>query len=125
MKTRRMINNDYSFGSGPLDLITGRQAILQTCKTRLSQIAGEWFLNYTDGVRWGDILGHSIDTGQLIRVVKNKIESVEGVKSVTRLEAHAEGRSAFILATIETADGQITLNESINVMEALHDKADK
>lgn len=122
MKTRRLTNNDYSFGNGRADIISGKEAILQTCKTRIMQLKGEWFLDVRDGVRWGDVLGHKQDTGSLNSLIKRTLLSVEGVTEVIDVDAYVLGRSVSVIAKLRTKEGELPLSQSFNALEMLYDK---
>lgn len=122
MKTRRLVNNDYSFGNSRADIISGKEAILQTCKTRIMQLKGEWFLDARDGVRWGDVLGHKQDTGSLNSLIKRTLLSVEGVTEVIDVDAYVLGRSVSVIAKLRTKEGELPFSQSFNALEMLYDK---
>lgn len=119
MTVRRLINNDYSFGGGQADLIDGIDACLQQCKTTLMQLKGEWFLDYRDGIAWGDILGHKPDSEALSSLVKNSLLKVDGVNKVTTITIERDDRYAYVIATIETDFGKANFNQSFNIMELI------
>lgn len=123
MSTRRLIDNDYSFGNGQADIITGLEECLQKCKTTLMQLRGEWFLDGRDGVPWGDVLGQSTDEQALTDTVKRTLLAVDGVTSVTSLIINTTDRAAFVIAKLGTVFGQADFTQSLNVLEQMADDA--
>lgn len=126
MQVRRLVNNDYSFGNNKADFAYDLEACLQSCKTKLSQLKGEWFLDYRDGTAWGDVLGHTINEAEVAAVVRNTLAKVTGVKNVSAVDVSIDDRYAYIIAKIETDFGQARINQSLNILEILaNDKANK
>ena len=121
MSTRRLINNDYSFGNGQADIITGLEECLQKCKTTLMQLRGEWFLDSRDGVPWGDVLGQRTDEQALTDTVKRTLLAVDGITSVTSLIVNTTERTAFVIAKLHTDFGQADFTQSLNVLEQMAD----
>lgn len=121
MQVRRLVNNDYSFGSGQADIIDGLDACIQTCKTRLMQLQGEWFLNYRDGVAWGQVLGYKPSPLQIADLIKRVLVSVDGVKAVSRIDVDIDGRYAYIIANLITDFGEVDFNQSLNILELIAD----
>lgn len=126
MSVRRLVNNDYSFGNSQLDIISGIDECLQTCKTTLMQIAGEWFLDYRDGVEWGEVLAKKTDIKAIAELVKSTLLSVNGVTNADDIVIDIDSRQAYIIAKISTDFGTIEFNQSFNVLEMLaNDKINK
>lgn len=123
MSVRRLINNDYSYGHSKNDLIDGLSESLQSCKTKLMQLRGEWFLDSRDGISWGDILGHSFDPAFLDKIVKDALLTATNVISIKSLAVIKEDRSLLISAIIKTKDGSINFTESLNALEILANDA--
>jgi hypothetical protein len=119
MSTRRLINNDYSFGNSQADIIIDLDECLQKCKTKLSQLKGEWFLDSRDGVAWGDVLAQRTNTQALTELVKKTLRGIDGIKSVNSLSVNLDDRQAFIIATLTTDFGRTDFNQSLNVLELL------
>lgn len=119
MSTRRLINNDYSFGNGQADIITGLGECLQKCQTTLTQLKGEWFLDSRDGVAWGDVLGQRTDEQALAELIKKTLLTVSGVNAVTAFSVSIDDRRAYIVVSIATDFGELNLNQSLNVLELL------
>lgn len=119
MKTRRLIDNDYSFGNGRADILEGAAAILQTCQVKLMQLAGEWFLDARDGVDWGSVLGHKPDIGVLTSLIKRTLISIDGVEEVKTLDVTIDDRNVYIVSKIKTKTADIQFNKSLNALEIL------
>ena len=123
MSTRRLINNDYSFGNGQADFITGLDECLQTCRTTLMQLKGEWFLDGRDGVAWGDVLAQRTNEQGLAELIKKTLLTVSGVNAVTAFSVSIDDRHAYIVASIATDFGELNLNQSLNILELLANDA--
>lgn len=119
MSTRRLINNDYSFGNSQADMITGLDECLQKCKTTWMQLRGEWFLDSRDGTPWGDVLGQKTDTQALIELVKRTLIKVDGVISIDEVDVTIDDRRAYIFALLNTNYGQLNFSQSFNALELL------
>lgn len=123
MTVRRLIDNDYSFGSGQLDIISGKDELLQKCKTTMMQIKGEWFLNYSDGVAWGDVLSHKTNVNGLASLIRKTISKLKGVSSIESIDIDIENRYAYIFIKINTDFGLVDLRQSLNVLELIANDA--
>lgn len=123
MSTRRLINNDYSFGNGQADIITGLDECLQKCKTTLMQLRGEWFLDSRDGVPWGDVLGQRTDTQLLTETIKKALMALECVTSVSAISVDMGERQAVVMANVQTVYGNINLTQSLNILELIDNDA--
>lgn len=121
MQVRRLVNNDYSFGSSRADILEGLDACVQSCKTNLMQLQGEWFLNYRDGVAWGNVLGHKPSSARVAELIKQVLIKVDGVKSVDRIDVDIDGRYAYVIARINTSFGEVDFNQSLNILELIAD----
>lgn len=119
MSVRRLINNDYSFGYGQNDIISGIEACLQKCRTKLMQLAGEWFLDYRDGVRWGDVIGKKTNTNNLSDFISEALLSVDGVIEIISINIDMDVRDAYIISKIKTDFGDVDFNQSFNILEVL------
>lgn len=119
MTVRRLVNNDYSFGNGEADIISGLPEIMQNCKTTLMQLRGEWFLNGLDGVDWGSVLAQKQDIPALSAMIKGALLSVRGVQSVSAIDVSIEDRNAHVSALITTEYGQSNFTQSFNGLELL------
>lgn len=123
MSTRRLINNDYSFGNSQADMITGLDECLQKCKTILMQLRGEWFLDSRDGVPWGDALGQRTDTQLLTETIKKTLLGIDTVTSVDAISVDMGERQALVIANINTVYGNINLTQSLNILELIENDA--
>lgn len=119
MTVRRLIDNDYSFGNGQLDIISGKDELLQKCKTTLMQIRGEWFLDYRDGVAWGDILSHKTNVTGLASLIRKTILRLKGVTDIPDINVDIDDRYAYVTVKINTDFGLVDLRQSLNVLELI------
>lgn len=119
MTVRRLIDNDYSFGNGQLDIISGKDELLQKCKTTLMQIRGEWFLDYRDGVAWGDILSHKTNVNGLASLIRKTILRLKGVTDIPDINVDIDDRHAYVTVKINTDFGLVDLRQSLNVLELI------
>lgn len=126
MSVRQIVDGDYSFGRSKLNIIDNKEACFQTCKTRLMQLRGEWFLNYQDGISWGDVIGHKPNPVILSDLVKRELLAVNGVIKVESIDVDIDDRHVYIIAKLKTNFGVIDFNQSMNAMELLaNDKTNK
>lgn len=119
MTVRRLVNNDYGFGNGQSDFISGLDECLQKCRTTLMQLRGEWFLDARDGVTWGDVLAHKTDTQTMADLVKRALLTVNGVTTVKSITVDVDGRHAYIIASLVTDYGSTNFNQSFNALELI------
>ena len=114
---RRLVDDDYSLGQGRANLATGLESVLQRCKTRLMQFAGEWFLDANAGTAWARVLGQRYSQPDIERLVRDRLKTTDGVLAVTALivSFDRQARLAAIDATLTTADGTATLSQSISL----------
>lgn len=119
MKTRRLIESDYSFGNSQTDFIEGLEALKQSCLTRLRQFKGEWFLNEEDGTDWDSVLANRYQQNALINLIKQKLLTVLGVNSIPVLNVEFDNQSRYanIEATINTIYGEFNLSESLGLFQ--------
>lgn len=123
MTVRRLVNNDYRFGHGEADIISGLPEIMQNCKTTLMQLQGEWFLDGRDGVDWGSVLAHKQDLPALSAIIIKALMGVTGVLKVSDISVSMTGRDAYVSAVITTPQGQSNINQSFNSLELLRNDA--
>ena len=115
--TRRIVDNDYSFGQGRRNLAANVEAVLQRCKSKLLQYQGEWFLNQNDGTAWQTILGQSRDDSQLKRMIRSKIRSIEDVIDIQNLQVYFDSmtRQASIYSELNTRFGLVAFDQNIDL----------
>lgn len=126
MTVRRLIDNDYSFGNSQLDIISGKDELLQTCKTTLMQVRGEWFLDYRDGVAWGGVLSHKTNTTALASLIRTALIRIKGVTDIGFVDIDIYDRHAYVTVKINTDFGLMDFRQSLNVLELMeNDKITK
>jgi len=97
---------DYSFGQGNANfLINSPAAVAQAVKTRLLLMAGEWFLDNTDGTPYStEILG----TGTALlfdQAIRERILDTQGVTGIVLYASQVLNRKLSVQATISTIYG--------------------
>lgn len=111
MRYRRLnANGDYVFGSGQSDFYTNvPEAPAQAVLTRLRLNLGEWFLDTTDGTPWQtQVLGaNTVATRDA--VIKSRILSTPGVKSILAYSSSFDGntRQFLVYVRLDTIYGAI------------------
>ena len=83
------------------------------------QIKGEWFLNYQDGVAWGDVLSNKTNVNVLASLIRKTISRLKGVSSIESIDIDIENRYAYIFVRINTDFGFVNLRQSLNVLELI------
>jgi len=79
-------NDDWRFGKGKANYLTGRKAIAQNVRTRLRSFANDWYLDVEEGIPWIQLLGNPGTERRILRSVERTVLQTEGVLQVTRLE---------------------------------------
>lgn len=116
MSVRILIENDYAFGSGRDNIISGYDECLQKCQTSLMQLYGEWFLDYRDGTDWGSVLSNADDVADM---AKASLLKISGVISIRDISAIVENREVYLIVNIETNFGIINFNREFNALELM------
>lgn len=78
-------DNDWLFGKGRNDYVTGNDAIAQNIQTRLQSFLGDCFFDAGAGVDWFNLLGSKNEQG-LILAVKTIILNTELVTGLIELQ---------------------------------------
>jgi hypothetical protein len=108
---------DLALVAGDLVLVSGREAIAQSCRMRLRFFAGEWFADLDAGVPYfGAVLVKNPNPDQLRGIFRDVILGTDGVTDVPELGLVYDGtaRSLSITFTASTDLGQLgPLNVSI------------
>lgn len=117
MQYRRLDENgDYSFGRGSQDFNSGTLAVAQAIKTRLLLLRGEWWEDTEEGLPlFQNILSQSGSPENLQSVdllIKDRISSTSGVKSILNYVRTFEDRTLSISCTVETIYGDATIEET-------------
>lgn len=84
----RSINseNDWTFGKGRANYLTGSSGIAQNVKTRLRSFRNDWFLDMGAGIDWLTLLGNPGTERRILRAVERAILQTEGVVRLTKLQ---------------------------------------
>lgn len=117
MKYRRLDPaGDCTLGHNAADyLIDSPECVAQAVVTRLRLLAGEWFLDLTEGVPYqGRVLGKHTP-GSYNPLIRARILGTEGVTEITFYEAiyNSETRHLTVNATIATVYGNATIKEML------------
>ncbi len=107
---------DYQMGHGAADYhVNTPEGVAQAVKTRLALLAGEWFLDLTEGTPyathvWGK---HTRDTYDPI--LRRRILRTEGVSELVSYEStfDPQTRKITVFAEISTVYGPTPVNISI------------
>jgi hypothetical protein len=107
---------DYRFGHGKQDFLVDSPAtVAQAIQTGLLLFQGEWFLDIEAGMPWGtQVLGYGTqplyDT-----VIKSKILSITGVKSIITYSSSLSRakRALTVSVTVDTAFGITSVTTTI------------
>jgi hypothetical protein len=98
--------NDWTFGKGLNNYLTGELALYQSVKTRLLSWKDDCFFSLQDGVDYRSLL----DKGQgnnLIQALKICILSTEGVSKINTIEGTlGSDRVLSVAANIDTIYGK-------------------
>lgn len=87
---------------------TGKAAIAQTIRTRLSLWLGEYFRNINDGTPWiQEILGKQFSEQTRESAIKRRIEGTVGVQEITQFDADFDltTRAYIVTCSVITNDG--------------------
>ena len=105
-------NGDYAFGRGGQFLVDSPEVVAQAIKTRLLLMAGEWFLDETEGTPYAtQILGNNTQ-GTRDQAIKERILDTPGVDELTSYQSSVTNRKLTIAARVATIYGvaSITIN---------------
>lgn len=107
-------NNDYSFGRGKQDFISDTKAVVQSIKTRLLLLLGEWWEDQSDGTPFFEsILGLSGTPDNLNAVdliVQDRIITTENVLEIVNFSSSYENREYHMNCTVNTRFGTVEVN---------------
>ena len=68
---------------------------------------------------WGSVLGQRTDVKGLSGIIKDKLLTVNGVRSVDDITVDIVDRTAYVFAGLTTDFGYTNFNQSLNVLEVL------
>lgn len=109
-------NGDMQFGGGAGQwMVNSPEAVAQAVKTRLLLMAGEWFLDVTEGTPYStEILGeHTATTYDW--AIRNRIALTPGVSEIQSYASQLDSdtRALSVQATISTIYGTATIAVSL------------
>lgn len=118
MRYRKLSDTgDYVFGQGASEfLVDIPQAVAQAVRTRLLLSQGEWFLDLEDGTPYSLILGAGTQN-TYDDAIQARILETQGVDSIDDYASAVDPstRKLSVACIIDTAFGQVTLQETIKV----------
>lgn len=108
MRTRKLTNNDYTFGNGQLDyFINTPEAVGQVVETSLLLFLGDWYLNSDLGMPWFEsVLGKHSKT-EADNAIEDYVLEVQGVLDIAEYESIIDpiSRKFTVTMTIDTVYG--------------------
>lgn len=107
-------NLDMTFGKGEANfLIDSRAAVAQNILTRLKLIAGEWFLDTTEGTPYGtEILGN-VPQVEADAAIRSRILGTVGVTEITDYSSALAARKLTVTANVDTVYGSVTVETTL------------
>lgn len=104
---------DYSFGQGLNDFyIDNVNAIAQSIKTRLLLMAGEWFLDFTEGTPYStQILGKNKQP-TYDHAIRQRILGTQGVTEIQEYSSSVENRNLTVTAKVNTIYGPVIIEQA-------------
>jgi hypothetical protein len=108
------LNDDWVFGKGKSDYLTGDDAIAFDIQTKLRTFKTECFFDQQLGVAWFDLLGQK-DQNLLLLNIKSVILSVDGVMNVTNIVFNLDNvtRNFLVQWWVSTINSQGISGETI------------
>ena len=114
MKYRKLVDGDYSFGSGNNDFVYDNAAMVQAIKTSLLLLKGEWWEDIEKGLPlFESILGQP-GTPENLRaidlIIQDNIASVNGVLNIKDYTGtYTASREYMIECKVDTIYGEAYL----------------
>jgi len=116
MRTRSIdSSDDWTFGKGKANYITGTAAIAQNVKTRLRSFKNDWYLDTENGIDWLELLGNLNTRKRIIRAIERTILLTEGVVSVSKIEILSVNQNRKATFDIDYTDVYGQQTETINL----------
>lgn len=111
MRVRKLINGDWTFGSGKANYITGDEAITQNVITRLKSLKNDFFLDVDSNIDWFGILSEINNKQTILNEIYRVVSATDGVVEINSIDILAvDKRDATMVvnfATINTSRIQI------------------
>lgn len=113
MRYRKLTpDGDYSFGRGRADFLANSpEAVAQAVRTRLQLLAGEWFLDQTEGLPAALLLGAGAGAPYDM-AIRERILETQGVAEIAAYSSNIDSdRRLSIAVTIDTDYGQAAISQ--------------
>lgn len=107
---------DYSFGQGPSQiLVNSPETVAQAVGTRLALLAGEWFLDQTDGLPFYTQVAGTDTQGIYDNAIRTRILGTPGVTSIDQYASSLDPttRALTVAASISTIYGPAAVQKAI------------
>lgn len=109
MESLKLTNlRDIEMRNGDIQLIDGKDEIIQTFSTLFKTAKNEWFLNTDLGFDYSLILGVKwIDEEELIEGINDVINQMEEIDEIIsiNIDHDRENRRAYVTIDLSTIDG--------------------
>lgn len=107
-------DGDYVLGGTAAFLVDSPEVVAQAVGTRLRLIQGEWFLDTTAGMPWGQVLGKNTK-GTADSAIRQCILGTQGVVEITEYSSSLDedARALTVVATITTIYGTTTVQVTL------------
>jgi len=108
-------NNDWNFGKGKSDYLSGVNAVAQNLQTRLQCFLGDCFFDLTAGIDWWNLLGskRELDLRLAIASIILNTEDVNGLIELTPVKNDL--RNVTFQYTVTTVYGNMTDTTTVEV----------
>jgi hypothetical protein len=107
---------DLAFENNNWVMADGVDEIKQICKCNLQSVAGEWFLDTTQGLPYfEEIFEKQSDVQRVNSIFINELKKVPGIISIIRFETTLDSVTRELTVNFEarTASGILTFNEQL------------
>ena len=114
MRYRQLtVTGDYSVSPNANWLVNSPACVAQAILTRLNLLAGQWFLDITEGLDTTKILGVRTQSTRDIEV-KQRILGTPGVQEILQYSSVVDSQRGFTVnAVVDTIYGQTTISEAL------------
>lgn len=113
-------NNDWTFGSGKANYISGKDAINQTVATRLKSFKYDNPLDTEANIDWIGLLGTKGTQDDILNEIERVVLATDGVTNMTNLEVTlTNNRAQSISVSYNTIydDETVTIDDILGVDE--------
>lgn len=108
-------SDDWTFGKGRANYLTGTLAIAQNVKTALRSFKNDWYLDVNHGIDWFQLLGNLGTQKRIVRAIERTVLQTEGVVSVQKIEVLSVDRFRAATFEINYTDVYGQQSETINL----------